>query len=88
MTPDLFTAALEARRQRLRDLGWIESVTPNGRYWHRPQGRVTGIGVSESEAFQVLEREEKLARAIFDVVDALTDGSRDADAKEDQSAPH
>lgn len=57
MGDDLFSAVLEAKRQRLREKGWHETPTNYGRRWFSP-GRAIGIGVTEEEAFRILETED------------------------------
>ena len=54
---DLFEAAREERRQRLRDLGWHEvgGLTHGAYHWRRPDGAV----VTEDEAFRQLDRLDK-----------------------------
>ena len=58
-SPDLLDQIDEERRVRLRALGWSDTLTPRGRYWCPPMTRGGhGIGVTEAEAFERLDREE------------------------------
>lgn len=53
MTDSLFDYIDEARRQRLRDLGWVEVYQWDQRFWQRPSDKAL---LQESEAFVQLAR--------------------------------
>ena len=55
--PDLFDAANEPKRKRLRELGWIKSTIFRDR-WYPPECPKGSVGITEEEAFRRLAREE------------------------------
>jgi hypothetical protein len=54
MSDDLFSGIDAAKRERLRQLGYIEETLLMGRYWRTPDGSGK---ITEEEAFRLLEKE-------------------------------